>query len=426
MRRFFLTAAAVACCAVGGLSSARAASFDILYSFCPQSGCIDGNLPAGGLLKSASGKLYGMTIDGGAQNVGTVFALTDNAGAWSFETIYTFCSKANCADGADPRNALIEDTKGNLYGVTAHGGTANSGTVFRLSHKRGKWVQSVLYSFCPQQSGCPDGNYPLTRLTYRGAAAGTPYDGKTPMFGATMLGGSAGDGAVFELKPTRRGARWIESVAYSFCGEGDCANGSSPNGLVADTAGNLFGTAGKGGDANAGTVVELTPAHAKWTATRLYSFCSLTDCKDGNGPSGPLLIDEQGELIGTAAAGGLKNSGTIFTLAPGEAGYVQSTVYSFCIDRRCNDGAAPLDGVTTDASGALVGFASAGGTNGHGGTAFRFDGTLGLLHQFCEITTCPDGRIPRGLPVFDAAGSIFGVTAGGGAHYQGEVFRITP
>src|ERR1700733_13624957 len=97
------------------------------------------------------------------------------------------------------------------------------------------------------------------------------------------------------------------SVLYSFCQQPNCADGALPNGpLVADSAGNLYGTTYYGGSTNCfdgcGTVFRLAP---DGTETVSYAFCSKdTACPDGNNPDSPLILDSSGTLYGTTELGG--------------------------------------------------------------------------------------------------------------------------
>lgn len=102
--------------------------FTTLYSFCSSinSGtCTDGENPQAGLIEASNGDFYGSTYEGGANNNGgTIFEITP---AGTLTTLYSFCSKANCADGNSP-NGLIQATEGNFYGVTYAGGTGSPAT----------------------------------------------------------------------------------------------------------------------------------------------------------------------------------------------------------------------------------------------------------------------------------------------------------
>ena len=95
------------------------AGFTVLYNFCQQANCPDGKEPAGGLVVDKSGNLYGTTNDGGTGNgttcdsisvgCGTVFKVTPDG----VETVlYSFCTKTDCEDGANPSGRLVADTAG--------------------------------------------------------------------------------------------------------------------------------------------------------------------------------------------------------------------------------------------------------------------------------------------------------------------------
>jgi uncharacterized repeat protein (TIGR03803 family) len=93
-------------------NSAQAQTFNVLYSFCSQSNCKDGNTPTAGVIQDAKGNLYGTTSLGGTSNWGTVFDL-DSSGT---ETVLYNFRYIN-GDGANPFGSLIRDAAGNLYGT---------------------------------------------------------------------------------------------------------------------------------------------------------------------------------------------------------------------------------------------------------------------------------------------------------------------
>ena len=111
-----------------------------------------------------------------------------------------------------------------------------------------------------------------------------------------------------------------------------------------DKAGNLFGSAGNGGDLGAGTLFEITKA-GKFK--RLYSF---TGGKDGAIPNGGLVQDPAGNLYGTAQIGpGQDFLGTVFKLSPANT---LTVLHTF---KGLRDGAVPLAGLIRDSSGTLYG-----------------------------------------------------------------------
>ena len=154
-------------------------SYSVVYSFCSQSNCTDGDESNAGLI-DVNGVLYGTTSMGGTNNMGTVFSVDAKAG--TEKVLYSFCSRSNCADGANPYASLI-DVKGTLYGTTF-----TSGGVFAVNATTGK--EKVVYTFCSQQ-GCTDGEDPYGNL----------IDAKGSLYSTTQKGGSSGFGTVFALKP---------------------------------------------------------------------------------------------------------------------------------------------------------------------------------------------------------------------------------
>jgi uncharacterized repeat protein (TIGR03803 family) len=149
-----------------------------------------------------------------------VSAHAQSAKAAKENTLYTFTGGA---DGGSPYASLIRDAAGNLYGATFAGGAANLGTVFKIN-KTGK--ETVLYSF----TGTPDGEH-VSRNLLRDKAGN--------LYGVAYEGGASGFGAVFKLDRAGK-----ESILYSF---GAGTDGEYPgSGLIADAAGNLYGTTGYG------------------------------------------------------------------------------------------------------------------------------------------------------------------------------------
>jgi uncharacterized repeat protein (TIGR03803 family) len=122
----------------------------VLYAF---QGGNDGALPSGGLLRDKVGGLYGTTGAGGAADKGTIFKLAPDG---TETVLYSFCAQFNCEDGDGPSAGMIEDEAGNFYGTTGAGGAADKGTVFKLAPDG---TETVLYSFCAQFN-CEDGESP--------------------------------------------------------------------------------------------------------------------------------------------------------------------------------------------------------------------------------------------------------------------------
>jgi uncharacterized repeat protein (TIGR03803 family) len=223
----------------------------VLYSFCAQSGCTDGEKPWAGLVFDKQGNLYGTTANGGANGsacygdgCGTVFKVTPSG---KESVLYSFCAESGCTDGEIPYAGLVFDKRGNLYGTTLGGGANvggcaggdGCGTVFKVTPSG---HESVLYSF----DGGDDGAFPYANLV---------FDKKSNLYGTAAGGGTYNWGTVFKVTPSGK-----ESVLYSFCKQSGCDDGSSPvAGLIFDAKGNLYGTASDGGISAGGVVYKLVP-----------------------------------------------------------------------------------------------------------------------------------------------------------------------
>lgn len=422
-----LRSALVACAAfVFTATAAQAATLDTIKSFCATGGtaCTDGSDP-GALVRDASGTLYGSTHGGGAYREGSIFSLAPNAdhSAWTHKVLRSFCPKAGvCSGGAAPVGNLVIDTAGNLYGVTTFGGRVSQGAspgygvIFKLATDR---KLTVLYRFCAVRK-CADGSHPEAGLTYAGAASGVPYDGVSPLYGTTFSGGAQGKGVVFRITPTG-GTATYETI-YDFCSAASCTDGSSPTASLAiDATGNLIGTTGFGGAHEAGVIFKLAPGSGgTWTESVLHDF----DNPPGSPMSG-VLIDATGNMFGTAGSGYV---GVIYRLS----GSSYSVLHTFCQQDKCADGGSPRGDLAMDASGNLIGVTSVGGVNSNkksGGTVFRYSsgGDYSLLHSFCAERRCKDGDAPLAGVILDADGSMFGTTGDAGQNGSGgTVFRLTP
>ena len=385
------------------IPSARAQTFTVLHEF---TGGTNGAQPPAGVVLDATGKIYGVTQYGGSFNYGTVFEMN----AVGKETVlHSFLG----SEGLYPAGGLLRDAAGNLYGTTADGGTAEGGgcihgcgTVFKRD-ATGK--QTVLYAF----TGKADGSGPFANLI-RDAAGN--------LYGTTGYGGNPscfvglGCGVIFKVDTTGK-----ETVLYTFA---DKTDGKSPEGVIRDGLGNLYGVTYDGGTHGYGAVFKLDTANK---LTILYSFTGGSDSGD---PKGPITMDKSGNLYGTtyAAGIGLHGFGVVYKL---------DTVGNFILLYTFTggtDGQYPAS-LVLDSQGNLYGVALGGGTGtgcyyGGCGTVFKLDtaGNFTVLHSF----TGGDGQLPISV-ILAADGNLYGTTLGGGKgtdcsyyHGCGTVFKLTP
>jgi uncharacterized repeat protein (TIGR03803 family) len=342
----------------------------------------------------------------GTIGAATVFVLCGMhngvSAATSEVVLYSFCARSSCTDGSTPNAGVITDQSGNLYGTTEVGGINEQGTVFALAHNG---TETVRYSF-PGQTN--DGYNPFASLF---------EDMKHNLYGTTAYGGLHGGGAVFILSRKN-----TESLNYSFCTLDNCADGQQPmSNVIMDAAGNVYGTTTYGGAHGFGTVFKLTPNKGE---SVLYSFCPNTGCDDGKNPMAGLVADGRGNLYGTTPYGGANGDGTVFEITNKRK---EKTVYSFCPESGCPDGANPLAGLIMDEPGNLYGTTLFSGAHGSG-VIFKIapDGKESVLYSFCSDFNCADGSSPEAGLIMDKAGNLYGTTYRGGTNAQGAVFEYSP
>jgi uncharacterized repeat protein (TIGR03803 family) len=253
-------------------------------------------------------------------------------------------------------------------------------------------------------------------------SAGLIADKAGNLYGTTTNGGAGscqgGCGTVFELSPAAAG-RWTETVLYSFTGGND---GAIPQtGLTFDAAGNLYGTTIHGGTLGDGTVFQLrAPATAGGVRTLnvLHSFVGPTE---GEYPWGSLTFDRAGNLYGPTLFGGRFGGGTIYQLAaPATAGgaWTLNVLHHF---KGVTDGLDPVGTLIIDSKGALYGTT-------YGGTVFKevppatghTAWTLQVLHNFNSVLGLSGGLLAG------KNGVLYGATALGGSANEGTVFKLTP
>lgn len=416
----------------------------VIFSFTGNAG---GAFPDSELLVDTAGNIFGDTQNGGStgcdRGCGTVFELRPGSGTNRIgQVIANFPSQ----DGGYAEAALVMDSQGNFYGTTTQGGDYDYGTVFQISpSSNGQWTRTILHSF---QGGTSDGELPLASLILDGAGNlyGTTFYGGN---GVSLQCGSiaCGNGTVFKLAPGANG-KWTETVIYRFAGGSDGINPAAN--LMIDKSGNLYGTTQAGGGTGTecagfgcGTVFELSPgANGLWTKKVIYNFTG-PDNSDGWFPCSWLVADQAGNLYGTTEYGGGEDIGTVFKLSPNSGGWNESVLYSF--QYSSIDGNRPYAGLTFDGSGNLYGTTLLGGPgeclgggDGSCGSVFELspagsNWTEKVLYFFQGLLTSPpDGGFPQGGVVLDKNGNLYGTTYAGGASSDtylpgyGMVYELSP
>jgi uncharacterized repeat protein (TIGR03803 family) len=233
-----------------------------------------------------------------------------------------------------------------------------------------------------------------------------------------------------------------EQVVYSFGTQG---GGNIPvAGLVADAAGNLYGTnrqsSGVVGDCNCGAVFELSPpatAGGAWTGTMIHIF---TGGEDGSYPVGTLILDNAGNLYGTTRGDEdhteQASKGTVFEFSPPSSpggAWTETILWNFGPVGGVARGFAPWGKLEVDALGNLYGTAHLGGNlDGCPNCGLVFElvkpRTAGVswkekvLYEFGAVSN--DGTKPAPNLLL-RGGVLYGTTDLGGAFGKGTVFQLT-
>src|SRR5215472_1123603 len=287
------------------------------------------------------------------------------------------------------------------------------------------------------------------------------------LLGTNSGAGPFGVGVILRISLTGQGTQ-----IYRFCTQSNCPDGEAPEGIYQGVGGISYGLADEGGASGYGTLFNLSSGGRE---SVLYNFCAQANCNDGANPSAAPVPSLNGGLLGTTSGGGANGQGTLFEVSP--TGKF-ATLYSFCAQASCTDGAVPVTSPIQTANGVIYGTTEAGGTNASGnvyaltpqgrllnlysfpsagpfdalptltqgsdgnfygvthyggaatndGSVFKItpQGKFTNLYNFCPLTNCAHGAAPVSL-IQGSDGNLYGITSlGGGPNNGGTIFQITP
>jgi uncharacterized repeat protein (TIGR03803 family) len=353
--------------------------------------------------------------------MGAIFVIFAATAIVAPAQIFTSLASFNGSGGGNPQQGLVQGTDGNYYGTTYYYGSYGYGVVFEVTPTG---TLTTLHSF----AGYPtDGGYPVAELLL--ATDGSFY-------GTTEWGGAyrndlcdAGCGTVFKITPGGQ-----LTTLHSFCSfEPGCVDGAEPfAALVQATDGSFYGTTGVKGHSFTGTVFKITSAGK---LTNLYSFCgeqTAPGCADGAEPFAAVVQGTDGNFYGATYQGGKSDSvcdytcGAVFKITPSGT---LTTLYRFCVQTNCTDGANPVGSLIQALDGSFYGTTAYGGSSSCGisgcGTIFKItrEGRFTTLHSFAGYPA--EGSAPYAGLVQATDGNFYGTTLTGGANDVGAVFEIT-
>lgn len=335
------------------------------------------------LIQASNGKLYGMTFNGGASDVGIIFSYDPVTSAYN--KLYDF----DITNGSSPEGSLINGSDGKLYGMTSFGGNLNVGVIFSFDPSSSTYTK--LYDFDNTTGANPEGSLLQTS------------DGK--MYGMTTQGGANNLGVIFSFDPL--------SNSFAVLKNFDDVNGAIPTGnLVATSNGLLYGMTVNGGINGAGVIFSFNPTDS--------GYQKLRDFESGSGyyPYGTLMQAADGKLYGMTFKGGNNNSGVIFSFN------TQGGIYTKLNDFDSTGGRDPFGNLIQANDGKLYGMTSDGGSNNLG-VIFSFDPTNSIFSKLKDFNKA-DGSSPFGSLIQVADGKFYGLTFQGGNSDIGVMFSFDP
>jgi uncharacterized repeat protein (TIGR03803 family) len=366
-----------------------------------------GNSPRGGLVQSDNGKLYGMTYSGGDSGSGTLF---------DFDTeTNTYTTRINLNGTLNGRNlygSLISDSKGDLYGLTVNGGLNNMGVLFKYDRANHSYIKKLDFD------GVSTGSYPRSSLMlasdgkfygttengglnnlgvlfeydpihsiyekkfdFTGYINGSIPNGKLvevaggKFYGVTIQGGNYDYGVIFEYD--------LSANSYSKKHDFDPAvSGGYPySGMVLASNGKLYGMTYQGGTNGMGVLYEFDPASE--TFTKKLDFDGVLGMK----PNGTLIEAGSGKLYGMTREGGAYGMGVLF-----EYDFIADTCIKKVDFSGSANGRIPLGSLLQASNGKLYGMTSSGGLTDDG-VLFEYDPVTNLFLKKLDFSAL-NGKNP--------------------------------
>lgn len=340
-----------------------------------------GAYPYGSLMLTSGGKVFGLTVNGGANGQGTLFEYAPGTNTLTKKIDFT------TANGSFPYSTLVEASNNRLYGVTPV-----NGSIYEYNPANNTVTKK--FDFSVPANG---------QFAYGALAKGS--NGK--LYGTTNSGGnSRGDGVLFEYDASTNTFTKKLDLAY--------ATGCNPyGGLLLAGNGSFYGVMYNGGAAGQGVIFEY---HAGTnTYTKKIDFNVYPQ---GSYPFGGLMRAANNKLYGVTITGGTNDQGVIFEMDPFTNTYTKKHDFAEA------NGAFPLGNLTQAPNGKLYGLTSQGGVNDNG-IIFEFDPTSGTYIKKFEFDDT-NGSEPFGNLTLASNNKLYGMTSEGGTSGYGVVFEYDP
>lgn len=389
MPRFFFPAMLFIAFVLGS-STVATASVTVLHSF--GSSATDGAIPQYDL-EVVGSTLFGTTVLGGTEGLGTLFSLDTSDISYSVLHEFDSAGFASYLPVGAPRTSGSR-----LIGATTFGGENDEGTIYEINFDGTGFNQLHDFDSFDGVAGLPEAGvatsggivYGLAGYSAEiGLGAVYAFDTNTSaitslhdfsssgnegslfhlpllpvgntLFGVATFDGANGQGSVFKLSTSGTGFE----ILHEF---GNAPNdGNSPSSALTLVGNTLFGVAVNGGVADGGVIYKIDQDGSNYSVVHYFSVSSA----DGVEPVGH-LIEFESRLYGVTASGGEAQAGSIYSIATDGTGYQLHHVFQ----GGTAEGEFPT-GALVNHGQLLYGLTQAGGTNGEG-TIFSFDPNLVL------------------------------------------------
>jgi uncharacterized repeat protein (TIGR03803 family) len=355
-------------------------------------GLVVGSYPIGGLVLAASGKLYGVTVYGGAFDAGVIFEYDPATNVYTKK----FDFDNTNTNGYIPSDGLMNHSNGKMYGLTRAGVGAS--------------FNGVLYEYDPATNT-------YTKKANLNALGGSEATGRLmqatngKLYGALWSGGVNSSGVLFEYDA----ALDVLTKKIDFAA---ATSGQNPNGsFVQANNGKIYGTTVNGGSSGVGVLFEYDPVGN--TIVKKVDFASTIGIR----PTAGMLKATNGKLYGLISQGGL-GSGVLYEFDPSTSTYAKKFDFDIT-NTSANKGRQPMGGMIQGSNGKLYGTTADGGS-AYEGVLFEYDITTNMYLMKVEFSAKPTGNGPLGSLMQASNSKLYGLTGQGGANDAGVLFEYNP
>lgn len=354
--------------------------------------------PGGGLALCGD-TLYGTTLNGGSNSVGTIFSVHTDG------TCYTnIFSLPGGTAGANPAPGVLVVSNGVLYGATQYGGTNGRGTIYRINTDGSAFTNLYTFSDLTDQGTNGDGAYPEAGLVLSG----------TTLYGTTTQGGRGGIGTIFRVETDGSGFITMRNMSWG--------DGVGPAGTLLLAGGTLYGEAPSGGPGTSfwGVIFRINIDGTGFT--NVYNFDGINGSCDPNGG----LVLSGDRLYGVEGVGGPWGVGAVFRVDTNGLNFTNLFIFNCDAYGHAPDGSEPVGGLAL--SGNTLYGATRGGGATHGnasyGVVFAINTDGSQFTNLFDFDYAVYGSDAYGRPLISGS-TLYGTTSNGGGGGDGTVFALT-